>query len=88
MKIKSLLSIAALVCLTAAITLAQAADPLLGTWKLNPAKSKTPVHEWHDRVRRGRRYAEGDRGSGRRRRHQVPLDLLGQVRWQGSSGHG
>jgi hypothetical protein len=41
-KIKSLLTIAALVCLTFATALAQAADPLLGTWKLNPAKSKTP----------------------------------------------
>ena len=42
MTTKRLLTIAALVGLTFATTLAQAPDPLLGTWKLNPAKSKTP----------------------------------------------
>ena len=39
---KRLLSIAALVALTSATALAQAPDPLAGTWKLNPAKSKAP----------------------------------------------
>jgi hypothetical protein len=42
MTIKRLLSIAALVCLAFATALAQAPDPLLGTWKLNAAKSKAP----------------------------------------------
>jgi hypothetical protein len=37
------LSIAtALVALVAATSHAQAADPMVGTWKLNVAKSKTP----------------------------------------------
>jgi hypothetical protein len=40
--IKRLLSIAALVGLVVASAVAQAPDPLLGTWKLNAAKSKAP----------------------------------------------
>jgi hypothetical protein len=39
---KRVLSISALVGLALATALAQAPDPLLGTWKLNPAKSKAP----------------------------------------------
>lgn len=42
MRIKRLLSIATLVGLACATALAQAPDPLLGTWKLNAAKSKAP----------------------------------------------
>jgi len=38
--IKRLLSVAVLVGLACAATLAQAKDPLVGTWKLNPEKSK------------------------------------------------
>jgi hypothetical protein len=40
--IKRVLSIAALVAIAVATALAQAPDPLLGTWKLNAAKSKAP----------------------------------------------
>jgi hypothetical protein len=36
------LSIAALVAIAAVGAVAQGPDPLLGTWKLNPAKSKAP----------------------------------------------
>ena len=42
MTIKRVLSIAALVGIASVITAAQAPDPLLGTWKLNAAKSKAP----------------------------------------------
>ena len=38
--IKRLLSVVVLVGLACAATLAQAKDPLVGTWKLNPEKSK------------------------------------------------
>jgi len=37
---KRLLSVAVLAVFASAMPLAQAPDPLLGTWKLNPAKSK------------------------------------------------
>ena len=40
--IKRVLSIAALVGIAVATAVAQAPDPLLGTWKLNAAKSKAP----------------------------------------------
>src|SRR3954453_1735859 len=39
---KRLLGIAVLVCVAGATALAQASDPLVGTWKLNPEKSKGP----------------------------------------------
>ena len=42
MIIKRVLSSAALVAIAVAIGVAQAPDPLLGTWKLNAAKSKAP----------------------------------------------
>ena len=41
MTFKHLLSVAVLAVFASAMPLAQAPDPLLGTWKLNPAKSKT-----------------------------------------------
>ena len=40
--IKRVLSIAALVGIAVATMAAQSPDPLLGTWKLNAAKSKAP----------------------------------------------
>jgi hypothetical protein len=40
--IKRALSIAALVAIAVVTAVAQAPDPLLGTWKLNAAKSKAP----------------------------------------------
>ena len=40
--IKRVLSIAALIAIAAVSVVAQAAEPLLGTWKLNAAKSKAP----------------------------------------------
>ena len=40
--IRRVLSIAALVGIAVASAVAQAPDPLLGTWKLNAAKSKAP----------------------------------------------
>ena len=40
MTFKRLLSVAVLTVFASAVSLAQAPDPLLGTWKLNPAKSK------------------------------------------------
>ena len=40
--IKRVVSIAALVGIAVATAVAQAPDPLLGTWKLNAAKSKAP----------------------------------------------
>jgi len=39
---KRLLGVAVLVCVAGATALAQASDPLVGTWKLNPEKSKGP----------------------------------------------
>jgi hypothetical protein len=40
--IKRVLSIAALIALAVVTAAAQGSDPWLGTWKLNPAKSKAP----------------------------------------------
>lgn len=42
MTVQRLLSVAVLVGFVCATTLAQGQDPLLGTWKLNPEKSKGP----------------------------------------------
>ena len=42
MTIKRVLSIAALIAIAVVTTAAQGSDPWLGTWKLNPAKSKAP----------------------------------------------
>jgi hypothetical protein len=39
---KRLLSIAVLVVIACVTAMAQASDPLVGTWKLNPKKSKAP----------------------------------------------
>ena len=42
MTIKRVLSIAAFLAIAVGTAVAQGPEPLLGTWKLNPAKSKAP----------------------------------------------
>jgi hypothetical protein len=45
MAVRRLLSVAVLVGVACATALAQASDPLVGTWKLNPTKSKGSAYK-------------------------------------------
>ena len=88
MTLKHLLTAVAIVGLAGAAPRAQSPDPMLGTWKLNVAKSKSPYKSGTSVVEAAGDGVKVTADHGRRRRYRLSLDVDGEVRRQGRADHG